>query len=626
MEKKIRIMHLIPSLGLGGAEKVLLALSRGIDRDKYALMVAYWGDNETLLEQFRTAGTEVVKLDLNKVVSIDSVKKVSDLLRKFSADIIHTHFIDAHLLGYLAALLSGVPSVVHIHSYPFPSKMTHRARYRLMSMTTSVFICVSDAVRKYLIHDVGISPVKTTVVYNGTDLPENFGKKSDEEKRSIRGSFGIGERSRVVGNVSRLVKCKGHECLIRAMPHIVKKYDDVRCLIVGGGVLLEELKSLAMELGVADKVIFSGERNDVESLLSIMDVFAYPTLDEGMGIAVLEAMWAQKPISASRYTAIPELIEDGKEGILVNPRDPEALAGAVLKLLHNTEYSEKIALAAKERAGKFSNLAMVKNMEKVYRRMISGKRTIKGTVPSEDGRVNVLYVHNKKDISGGERSLLNLWKNLDRGKFAAYALLPSEGELSRLAKDRGVEVGMWNAPKFSFPDIFGVLPAVLGLCRYMGRHNIDVVHSYSPRNNVLASIAGKLLGIPVIWHERNLIFGSERDVTRALLILADAVICNSMAVAERFRVKGAIPIKVKIILNGVDLSEFSPEAAARSLKRELGASGRKVVGIITNLNKRKRVEYFLEAAALIIKKYRDVLFVVVGGEFSDEASGRTGEL
>lgn len=626
MQKKIKIIHLIPSLGLGGAEKVVLNLCRGIDREKYALSVVYWGEDETLLGPLKATDVEVIKLKFGKVISFESARKIADVLKRSSADIVHTHFIDADLLGFVAAMLAGIPWVVHIHSYPFPEKTSHRIRYRIMSMRAKAVIGVSGAVKQHLVRNVGISPDKAMVVYNGLDFPENYGHKNDADKRSIKEALGIGQGCRVVGNISRMVRCKGQEYLIQAMPYILRKDPDVKCLIIGDGVLRGELENLAGSIGVADKVIFAGTRRDIEDLLSIMDVFAYPAFDEAMGLAVLEAMAAEKPIAASCYPAIPELVEHGKEGILVNPCDQAAFAGAVLKLLFDPASADRMAKAAKKKVEKFSNAAMINGIEAIYGRITSAHKEKKEVPRNDDGRIRLLYVHNKKDISGGERSLLNLWKNLDRDKFALHALLPGEGELSREARKCGVKVDTLVIPGLSSLDFLGIVGAFSRLCGYIRKDHIDIVHSCSPRNNVISSLAGKALNVPVIWHERNLIFGRERDVSRDLLFLADAVICNSDAVAERFRVNGALPSKVKTVLNGTDLKEFSPEISAEEIKRELGASGKRVVGILTNLNKRKRVEHFLKAAPRVIKRAKDVLFLVVGGEFSDEASGRAAEL
>lgn len=241
-------------------------------------------------------------------------------------------------------------------------------------------------------------------------------------------------------------------------------------------------------------------------------------------------------------------------------------------------------------------------------------------------KINILYVHNKTAISGGERSLLNLWYNLDRERFRPVLVVPSAGALSEEAGKLGVPAHHIYIPRLSFFNLFTIAKAFKCLLRIAKDEKADVIHSYSPRNNMLAWACAKTLGIRVIWHERNLIFGKEIDLTRRFISLPDAVICNSLAVAERFRRNGIMPSKVKVILNGVDLERFDPGMSGNDLKRELGAGDRKIVGLITNLSKRKRPEYFIEAASRVFRRHKDALFVIVGGEFSESETGRMSEL
>ena len=240
-------------------------------------------------------------------------------------------------------------------------------------------------------------------------------------------------------------------------------------------------------------------------------------------------------------------------------------------------------------------------------------------------KVRILFLHNQSGISGGERSLLNLWRRLDRERFTPCLILPRQGLFSAAAEEEGLEVGYIDVPAIRPGNILRIFRALAALVKYIRAKKIDVIHSYSPRNNFLGAIAGRLSGIPVIWHERNLIYGDEADLSRKYIFLPDAVICNSLAVAERFREKGAIPSKIRVITNGVDLEEFNPRADAAGARQALGAGDRKIVGTVSNLGRRKRVEHFLEAASILGKTRSDVLFVITGGEFP-EGSGRMREL
>ena len=233
----------------------------------------------------------------------------------------------------------------------------------------------------------------------------------------------------------------------------------------------------------------------------------------------------------------------------------------------------------------------------------------------------ILYLHNQTGISGGERSLLNLWKRLDRERFGPHLVVPGKGPFSEAAEAMGVSVSIVDVPRLypgGISRFFRALGAVIDLVR---DKDIRLIHSYTPRNNILSSLAGKFSGIPVIWHERNLLYGGEKDVSRRFMLLPEGIICNSRAVAERFSGGGAVPGKVRVILNGVDLEEFSPRRDASMVRGSLGAGNRKIVGAVSNLNRRKRAGYFLEMASALGKSRSDVLFVLVGGEFPEGSGG-----
>ena len=373
MQKKVNIIHLIPSLGIGGAEKILLDFCRKINREKYHLTVAYWGGREDLLGSIEDAGVKVVKLKIKNVKSVNSVFRISRLLRDVSAELIHTHFMDADLMGFLASRISRIPVVMNIHSYPFPVGFRHCLRYRLMSLGAGRILCVSNTVKNHLVSQVGINPDRISVTYNGIDFEKLSILKSEDKKKELKRSLGVKENCRVIGNVSRLTFDKGQKYLILAAPRVLEKYPEAKFLIIGDGELREKLTELTRELNIRDSVIFAGSRDDVPDLLSIMDIFVFPTFNEAMGISVLEAMAAGKPIVATDDAAIPEIIQDGKEGLLVHPGDRDALARAILRLLDDPGSIREMGAFAKERVKIFSDEAMVRRIEKVYDELLKKK-------------------------------------------------------------------------------------------------------------------------------------------------------------------------------------------------------------------------------------------------------------
>ena len=238
----------------------------------------------------------------------------------------------------------------------------------------------------------------------------------------------------------------------------------------------------------------------------------------------------------------------------------------------------------------------------------------------------VLYLHNKVEISGGERSLINLWRNSDLKKLKPYLAIPGDGRFKNEAQRLGVKILYLKVPKIKLKNFGKILRAILWLRKCILINRIDIIHSYTPRNNIIGALAGKLYKIPAIWHERNMIYGREKDITKKLIFLPHSIICNSKAIAERFRTRKGIPDKVRVIVNGVDTARFKPGNASAELSQKYNLNGKNVVGLISNFAKRKNPECFFDVCPLILKQVPNTRFIVVGDEFTDEDRGRRVEL
>jgi glycosyltransferase involved in cell wall biosynthesis len=241
-------------------------------------------------------------------------------------------------------------------------------------------------------------------------------------------------------------------------------------------------------------------------------------------------------------------------------------------------------------------------------------------------KIPILYLHNISQISGGERSLLNLFEHLDRNRFVPYLIVPSKGELSQEAERLGVNVSFYEIPKLSPVHIFKIFRTVSEISKFVDDQKIRIIHSYAPRNNLVSAYVAKRKKIISIWHERNLTVTGEKDISKMFLSWPHAVICNSKAVALRFADNHNIPKKVYVVLNGVNLNYFEPVAETQIFKKELGLSNVLTVGMVANLNKRKRIEFFIELAAQVHEHFKNIKFLVIGGEFPDCGGKRIQEL
>jgi glycosyltransferase involved in cell wall biosynthesis len=226
------------------------------------------------------------------------------------------------------------------------------------------FIAVSESLRKVLIEGRGIAPHRVVRIYNGIELDKYH---PDLKETSFRKKWGIRPAVPIVGAIGRMVWQKGFKFFIKAIPDIVEVAPDARFLLVGDGPLRPDLENLARKLNIYDRVIFTGFRSDIPDLLSTMDVLVVPSLLEGFPMITLEAMASTTPVVATQIHGITEQIVDGKEGILIPPRDTDELARAVKQLIRDRELSARLGTTARKRVeNSFSVRKMVRETEKVY--------------------------------------------------------------------------------------------------------------------------------------------------------------------------------------------------------------------------------------------------------------------
>jgi glycosyltransferase involved in cell wall biosynthesis len=206
---------------------------------------------------------------------------------------------------------------------------------------------------------------------------------------------------------------------------------------------------------------------------------------------------------------------------------------------------------------------------------------------------------------------------MDKTRFAPMLMLPELGTFAAEAMAQGVPVHIYRMPAVRVLGVIGLARAAYSLRRFVRKHGIHLIHSYGPRNNFVSAWAVRGTGIPVIWHERNIPVDGESDVTRRCLSMPDAVICNSEAVARRFSMDDKRRKKIRVILNGVDVDRFRPMPVQATLQESLGFKEHPVVGIVTNLSRRRRVEFFVRVAERIHRERPEVRFLIVGGDFDD---------
>ncbi|MGA1867614.1 MAG: glycosyltransferase family 4 protein [bacterium] len=294
-------------------------------------------------------------------------------IRKLHPAIVHTHTSKAGILGRWAAFLNRVPFICHTpHGHIFfgyfhPLIMTlFLFLERITSLITQRIICLTEGEKKDIIK-LRIAPEsKLFVCPSGIDTGSFKEEMNSELTAQWRKRLGINEDDIVVGTVGRLVKIKGHIFLLKAFHRLLPAQPNLLFCFVGSGPLKKELTRKAEGWGIIDRVRFIPWEADIRPILSLFDIFVFPSLNEGMGRALVEAMTMKKPAVATRISGIPDLVHEGINGLLVPPADARALGEAILWLAERPEERKRMGEAGEIIADTYSVDAMIEILETIY--------------------------------------------------------------------------------------------------------------------------------------------------------------------------------------------------------------------------------------------------------------------
>jgi len=382
-------------LDKGGSAENTLLTTMGLDKNKYEVVLIKGlslesemsaEERTSLDEGLKQAELKGVKLitvpslirRINPMLDLQALFRLYRIFLQKKPAIIHTHTSKAGILGRWASFFARVPIVVHTpHGhifYGYHGKIKTKLFIlieKLTAMITDMIITLTKREKDdHIQFDISKSH-KFAVIHSGVNL-EDFSKNfvnSDELKRDL----GIPITDSIVGTVGRLVEIKGHRYLLDAARLVLNKLPNVTFLLIGDGHLMTELINHASALGIKNKVIFGGWRGDVAQLINAFDIFVLPSLNEGMGRVLVEAMAMGKPIVASDIGGIPDLVKDGTNGILFPPRDVHAMAEAIMKLLLDRELARKMGKEGERTSLNYDTGVMVKNIERLYEDVLRGK-------------------------------------------------------------------------------------------------------------------------------------------------------------------------------------------------------------------------------------------------------------
>jgi glycosyltransferase involved in cell wall biosynthesis len=366
---KRKVLVLIKCMGHGGAERLVVSMMRHRDRDRFDYEVAYvLKDRDTLVPQLRQSGVTVHSLGAVGNQDLRWTLRLRALLAEGDFDVMHSHLPYAATLGRLVAstLPSRRPVLVYTeHSMWNKMALAIKALNRVSIGLDSRLIVVSEACRQSLPRRLR---GRAKVVEHGIELEpfRQAGLLRSELRQAVRAELGLGEDDLLVTTVAGLRWPKGYDILLPAARAVLDSGAAVRFVAVGDGPLRADLERQHAALALDDRFAFLGEREDVPRLLAGSDVFVLPSRQEGLPLALMEAVSSGLPIVATDVGGLPNLLTDRVDALLVQAERPEAIAQALLDLVDDPELRLRLSAAALGLAERFDVRRCVGEVESVY--------------------------------------------------------------------------------------------------------------------------------------------------------------------------------------------------------------------------------------------------------------------
>lgn len=334
------LLHCLDGLGVGGAERQLLLLLAHTRGGVFTHAVCHLGPRRDLAPEVARLGVALYDLSSPQRRPVTAVRRLVRLIRRLRPALLHADHDYAKLCARVAVRVTGVPFMVTVGnmvpSGPQRRQLAGRVRAlaaaaRLFSAPPARVLAISEAVAQALVAR-GVARERISVVRRGLDLSA-FAPDPPETLAALRRSLSLDGAAPVLLHVGRLVRQKQQDVLIRALPAVARRHPGVCLLLAGEGPERAAYAALAAQEGVADRVRLLGLRSDVPSLLQIADLFLFPSVREGTGVALLEAMAYARACVASDIPALAEVLGGNGAGLLIPPRRPDRLADAVTALL-----------------------------------------------------------------------------------------------------------------------------------------------------------------------------------------------------------------------------------------------------------------------------------------------------
>jgi glycosyltransferase involved in cell wall biosynthesis len=373
-----RILFSTMDSAWAGAQAQMLELAAGLNREEFEpVVLTTMSGGGVLAEHSRDLGiaTHVLPYSLLRREFpfvphyLVGPMVLRTLLHRERVRLVHTHDPNSAQPIMRAALGLGLPLVCHVHD--FDQRWVTPRTLRLQNSARGTVVAISDAASRYLI-ERGVNPSHVRRIYNGVHLVP---LGSDARVRARR-ALGIAEGEIAVALVGRFVERKGQDALIRAMADAALANQPIRAFLIGCAEAPERayerrLRALVAELGLTERIVFAGQRDDATSLLAGIDISVVPSRREAFGRVVVESLHAGAAVIVYRDGGLPEIVRDGRDGLVVSPDDVVALAAAIARLVSDDALRRRLGVSARTRAQDFSHEHFVANITALYRELLS---------------------------------------------------------------------------------------------------------------------------------------------------------------------------------------------------------------------------------------------------------------
>ena len=359
----MNILYLANHLNIGGITSYILTLSSAMKKRGHKVFVASSGGEA--LYKFHEEGVTFIPIPIKTKAEIGpkvllSYLRLRKIVKEENIDIIHANTRVTQVLACLLARSTRKAFVSTCHGF-FKQRFTRR----LFPCWGKKVIAISAQVKEHLIKDFHVKEEFIEIIHNGIDI-NRFARAKTEDAANLKNKFGLGPGP-VVGIIARLSDVKGHIYLIAATKLVLEKFPQAQLLIIGEGKMQQELLELTKSLEIEKNVFFIPRAPDTREALMCMDVFVMPSLKEGLGLALMEAMAQGLPVIGSSVGGIKSLIRDRENGLLVRPQDASSLSQALLELLGDPQKARSLGEKAKVFiSNNFSQEKMAGETEKLY--------------------------------------------------------------------------------------------------------------------------------------------------------------------------------------------------------------------------------------------------------------------